>query len=193
MTRRKRRPSSSQVSEGQTPRQGRGRGRGGVSDSARTLSEPFFPRTSPWRSALAACLPVLLILFSAISLATWKVHQHKVQVIQKKSEEFQETQQMRKEMKIAVKIRGINGDNRISQGFIERLGGMGCGGRTEWIGQREWTSGSEGQPQTTAHAFPPCPSRSHASPHPSSRGCGCFSGTCFSSYELVKNLLQKGP
>lgn len=86
-------------------------------------------------------------------------------------------------MKVAVKIRGINGDNRISQGFIERLGGMGCGGRTEWIGQREWTSGSEGQPQTTAHAFP----------HPSSRGCGCSSGTCFSSYELVKNLLQKGP
>ncbi|XP_041490524.1 butyrophilin-like protein 1 [Microtus oregoni] len=67
------------------------------------LPEPFFPRTSPWRSALAACLPVLFILFSAISLATWKVHQHKEQVIKKKSEEFQETQQMRKEMKIAVK------------------------------------------------------------------------------------------
>ncbi|XP_075834819.1 LOW QUALITY PROTEIN: butyrophilin-like protein 1 [Microtus pennsylvanicus] len=69
------------------------------------LPEPFFPRTSPWRSALAACLPVLFILFSAISLATWKVHQHKEQEIKKKSEEFQETQQMRKEMKIAVKKR----------------------------------------------------------------------------------------
>lgn len=66
---------------------------------------------------------MLFILFSAISLATWKVHRAKKQEIKIKSEVFQETQQLRKEMKIAVKIRGINGDNRISR--IHREAGKG--------------------------------------------------------------------
>ncbi|CAO2609000.1 Butyrophilin-like protein 1 [Lemmus lemmus] len=69
------------------------------------LPEPFFPRMSPWASALAVCLPVLFILFGAISLSTWRVHQDKKQEIKKKLEELQETLQMKKEMIIALKSR----------------------------------------------------------------------------------------
>uniref|UniRef100_A0A8C2QK43 Butyrophilin-like 1 n=1 Tax=Cricetulus griseus TaxID=10029 RepID=A0A8C2QK43_CRIGR len=72
------------------------------------LPEPFFPRTSPWKVALACLLPILLVLFGGTSLAGWKEHQAKRREVEKKSAEQQEMSQKKEEMKIALKKRGID-------------------------------------------------------------------------------------
>ncbi|XP_052599801.1 butyrophilin-like protein 1 [Peromyscus californicus insignis] len=76
-------------------------------EKAKTISlpEPFFPRNSPWRTALACLLPILLVLLSGTSLAGWKEHQAKRREVEKRKEELHKTDQMRQEMETARKIR----------------------------------------------------------------------------------------
>lgn len=63
-----------------------------------------------------------MILLGGISLATWKEHQVKRREIKKWSKEHEEMLQMKEETKRVLKIRGINGDSRTSQGAVGRLG-----------------------------------------------------------------------
>lgn len=76
-------------------------------EKAKTISlpEPFFPRNSPWRTALACLLPILLVLFSGTSLACWKEHRAKRREMDKNSEEWHKMNQMSQEMKTALKNR----------------------------------------------------------------------------------------
>ncbi|KAL1771370.1 butyrophilin 1 [Sigmodon hispidus] len=69
------------------------------------LPEPFFPRNSPWRRALACLLPILLALLSGTTFAGWKEHQAKRQEMEKKCKELYEMQRMKEEMETALKNR----------------------------------------------------------------------------------------
>ncbi|XP_036023033.1 butyrophilin-like protein 1 [Onychomys torridus] len=74
-------------------------------EKAISLPEPFFPRISLWRTALAYLLPILLVLLSGTSLAGWKEHQAKRQEVEKTLEELDKTNQMRQEMETVQKNR----------------------------------------------------------------------------------------
>ncbi|XP_023368720.1 butyrophilin-like protein 1 isoform X1 [Otolemur garnettii] len=71
--------------------------------SAIFLPEPFFPRVSPWKVALAGTLPVIGILLSGLSYVGWKQHQAKKRAIKEKKKESQETDQMRSEKESVLK------------------------------------------------------------------------------------------
>uniref|UniRef100_A0A8C6EWJ2 Uncharacterized protein n=1 Tax=Marmota marmota marmota TaxID=9994 RepID=A0A8C6EWJ2_MARMA len=70
------------------------------------LPEPFFPRMSPWKAALAGTVPVLVLLLIGISYIGWKEHQAKDREIKEKENESQKIQQIRNEKEEALKIRG---------------------------------------------------------------------------------------
>lgn len=90
----------------------------------------------------------------------------------KGSKERREILKIEKEMKAALKVRGISGDSKASQAFMARLGTEGA--REAWgasVPQKtkggRWTSevASEMWPQTTSGAL--CLlSSPHLSPHP---------------------------
>ncbi|KAF7472744.1 Hypothetical predicted protein [Marmota monax] len=67
--------------------------------------EPFFPRMSPWKAALAGTVPVLVLLLIGISYIGWKEHQAKDREIKEKENESQKIQQIRNEKEEALKIR----------------------------------------------------------------------------------------
>ncbi|XP_021485876.1 butyrophilin-like protein 1 [Meriones unguiculatus] len=69
------------------------------------LPEPFFPRPSPWRVALALSFSILSVLLGGISFATWKEHQVKRRELEKRAEESAEVDLARKEMEAALKGR----------------------------------------------------------------------------------------
>ncbi|XP_046308633.1 butyrophilin-like protein 1 [Marmota monax] len=69
------------------------------------LPEPFFPRMSPWKAALAGTVPVLVLLLIGISYIGWKEHQAKDREIKEKENESQKIQQIRNEKEEALKIR----------------------------------------------------------------------------------------
>ncbi|XP_077626780.1 butyrophilin-like protein 1 [Crocuta crocuta] len=73
--------------------------------SAIFLPEPFFPRMSPWKPALAGTVPVLVLLLIGISYIGWKEHQAKEREIKKRKKESQERDQMKNEKELALKAR----------------------------------------------------------------------------------------
>uniref|UniRef100_A0A9L0RYL8 Butyrophilin-like protein 1 n=1 Tax=Equus caballus TaxID=9796 RepID=A0A9L0RYL8_HORSE len=70
--------------------------------SAIFLPEPFFPRTSPWKAALAGTLPVLGLLLIGISYTGWREHQAKEREVKKTKKESHERDQMRNEKEMAL-------------------------------------------------------------------------------------------
>lgn len=69
------------------------------------LPEPFFPRMSPWKAALAGTVPVLGLLLIGISYIGWKERQAKDREIKKREKESQEGQQIRNEKEEALKVK----------------------------------------------------------------------------------------
>ncbi|XP_066215930.1 butyrophilin-like protein 1 isoform X1 [Saccopteryx leptura] len=67
------------------------------------LPEPFFPRVSPWKVALAGTAPVLALLLAGVSYAGWKIHGAREREEEEKEQESRETDQMRVEKERAVK------------------------------------------------------------------------------------------
>ncbi|XP_006860605.1 PREDICTED: butyrophilin-like protein 1-like [Chrysochloris asiatica] len=74
--------------------------------SAIFLPEPFFPRMSPWKAALAGTIPVLGLLLIGISYFGWREHQAKLVEIKKREEKASERDEMRKRKENALEIRG---------------------------------------------------------------------------------------
>ncbi|XP_055983794.1 butyrophilin-like protein 1 [Sorex fumeus] len=70
------------------------------------LPEPFFPRVSPWKVALAGTAPVLIILLTGISYIGWKEHQAKDIEIKKRKKESEERDEVKKEKEEALKVKG---------------------------------------------------------------------------------------
>ncbi|MBZ3875617.1 Butyrophilin-like protein 2, partial [Sciurus carolinensis] len=68
-------------------------------------SEPFFPRMSPWKAALAGTVLVLGLLFIGINYIGWKKNQAKEREIKKREKESHEEQQMRNEKEVSLKAR----------------------------------------------------------------------------------------
>lgn len=69
------------------------------------LPEPFFPRVSPWKAALAGTVPVLGLLLIGISYFGWREHQSKEREVKKREKESEDRDQMKKEMEDALKIK----------------------------------------------------------------------------------------
>ncbi|KAB0361349.1 hypothetical protein FD754_005505 [Muntiacus muntjak] len=65
--------------------------------SAIFLPEPFFPRTSPWKTALAGTLPVLVLLLIGISYTGWRQHKAKNREVKEKEKASQERAKVAKE------------------------------------------------------------------------------------------------
>ncbi|XP_061002938.1 butyrophilin-like protein 1 isoform X1 [Dama dama] len=65
--------------------------------SAIFLPEPFFPRTSPWKTALAGTLPVLVLLLIGISYTGWRQHKAKNREVKERKEASHERAKMAKE------------------------------------------------------------------------------------------------
>uniref|UniRef100_A0A673TVF2 Butyrophilin subfamily 1 member A1 n=1 Tax=Suricata suricatta TaxID=37032 RepID=A0A673TVF2_SURSU len=70
--------------------------------SAVFLPEPFFPRMSPWKTALAGTVPVLVLLLTGISYIGWREHQAKEREVKKRKKESQERDQMKNEKEKAL-------------------------------------------------------------------------------------------
>ncbi|XP_054980311.1 butyrophilin-like protein 1 [Sorex araneus] len=68
------------------------------------LPEPFFPRVSPWKAALAGTVPVLMILLTGISYTGWKEHQAKDREVKKRKYESEERDKVKKEKEEALKV-----------------------------------------------------------------------------------------
>uniref|UniRef100_A0A8D1NAU4 Butyrophilin-like protein 1 n=1 Tax=Sus scrofa TaxID=9823 RepID=A0A8D1NAU4_PIG len=73
--------------------------------SALFLPEPFFPRTSPWKKALAGTLPVLVLLLIGMSYFGWREHKAKEREVMERKKESQEKEEMssNKERALAAK------------------------------------------------------------------------------------------
>lgn len=68
--------------------------------------EPFFPRMSPWKVALAWTFPVLSLLLIGISYIGWREHKAEELEIKKTKVESEERDQAKKEKEEACKARG---------------------------------------------------------------------------------------
>ncbi|XP_070275554.1 butyrophilin-like protein 1 isoform X2 [Myotis yumanensis] len=66
------------------------------------LPEPFFPRMSPWKAALAGTLPVLVLLLIGISYTGWREHLAKEREITRRDDESDERDQMKREKEKAL-------------------------------------------------------------------------------------------
>ncbi|KAM9234639.1 butyrophilin-like protein 1 [Dugong dugon] len=73
--------------------------------SAIFLPEPFFPRMSPWKTALFGTLPVLGLLLIGISCIGWREHQAKQREIEKTEEEAHKRDETEKNKKTALKAK----------------------------------------------------------------------------------------
>ncbi|XP_059793963.1 butyrophilin-like protein 1 [Balaenoptera ricei] len=73
--------------------------------SAIFLPEPFFPRTSPWKTALAGTLPLLVLLLVGISYTGWREHKAKEREVKKRQEESHETEKMKREKEEALRVK----------------------------------------------------------------------------------------
>ncbi|XP_012509091.1 PREDICTED: butyrophilin-like protein 1 [Propithecus coquereli] len=73
--------------------------------SAIFLPEPFFPRVSPWKAALAGALPVLGLLLTGLSYVGWRKHEAKKREIKKSKKESHERDQMRNEKEMALETK----------------------------------------------------------------------------------------
>ncbi|XP_036212167.1 butyrophilin-like protein 1 [Myotis myotis] len=70
------------------------------------LPEPFFPRVSPWKAALAGTLPVLVLLLIGISYTGWREHLAKERELKKRDDESDERDQMKHEKEKALNAKG---------------------------------------------------------------------------------------
>ncbi|XP_004325006.3 butyrophilin-like protein 1 [Tursiops truncatus] len=73
--------------------------------SAIFLPEPFFPRTSPWKTALAGTLPLLVLLLIGISYTGWREHKAKEREVKKRQEESHNTEEMKREKQVALRVK----------------------------------------------------------------------------------------
>ncbi|XP_062043154.1 butyrophilin-like protein 1 [Lepus europaeus] len=71
--------------------------------SAIFLPEPFFPKVSPWKAALAWTVPVLSLLIAGISYIGWRERQAKEREIKKSEREAKEREEMKKGKEAAFK------------------------------------------------------------------------------------------
>nr|XP_013011999.1 butyrophilin-like protein 1 [Cavia porcellus] len=70
------------------------------------LPEPFFPRVSAWKLALAGTLPILGLLLIGISYAGWREHQNKEKQIKEKEKEDNEAKHMSREKELVLQAKG---------------------------------------------------------------------------------------
>ncbi|XP_072800797.1 butyrophilin-like protein 1 [Vicugna pacos] len=73
--------------------------------SAVFLPEAFFPRTSPWKAALAGTLPVLGLLLIGISYAGWREHKAKEREVMEREKESHEKDKMRREKEQVLEVK----------------------------------------------------------------------------------------
>nr|XP_031544192.1 butyrophilin-like protein 1 [Vicugna pacos] len=73
--------------------------------SAVFLPEAFFPRTSPWKAALAGTLPVLGLLLIGISYAGWREHKAKEREVMERKKESHEKDKMRGEKEQVLEVK----------------------------------------------------------------------------------------
>uniref|UniRef100_A0A4W2GKS7 Ig-like domain-containing protein n=1 Tax=Bos indicus x Bos taurus TaxID=30522 RepID=A0A4W2GKS7_BOBOX len=88
--------------------------------SAIFLPEPFFPRTSPWKIALAGTLPVLVLLLIGISYIGWKEHKAKNGEVEKKKKASHERDKVAREKEEAQSLKSKSG-SKSNQRFLEKL------------------------------------------------------------------------
>uniref|UniRef100_A0A8C6D5G6 Butyrophilin-like protein 1 n=1 Tax=Moschus moschiferus TaxID=68415 RepID=A0A8C6D5G6_MOSMO len=88
--------------------------------SAIFLPEPFFPRTSPWKTALAGTLPVLVLLLIGISYTGWREHKGKNREVKRKKEASHERDKVAREKKEAQEAKSKSG-SKSNQRFLEKL------------------------------------------------------------------------
>lgn len=84
------------------------------------VSEPFFPRTSPWKTALAGTLPVLVLLLIGISYTGWTQHKAKNREVKERKEASHERDKMAKEKEEAYLAKSKSG-SKSNQRFLEKL------------------------------------------------------------------------
>lgn len=84
------------------------------------VSEPFFPRTSPWKTALAGTLPVLVLLLIGISYTGWREHRAKTREVEKRKEASHQRDKVAKEKEDAHSIKSKSG-SKSNQRFLEKL------------------------------------------------------------------------
>ncbi|XP_030742060.2 butyrophilin-like protein 1 [Echinops telfairi] len=73
--------------------------------SAIFLPEPFFPRMSPWKAALAGTVPVLGLLLIGTCYIGWREHQDKQREIKKMGEKANERDETRKQKEHALQLK----------------------------------------------------------------------------------------
>ncbi|XP_040106318.1 butyrophilin-like protein 1 isoform X1 [Oryx dammah] len=88
--------------------------------SAIFLPEPFFPRMSPWKTALAGTLPVLVLLLIGISYIGWREHRAKTREAEKKKEASHERDKVAKEKEEAHSIKSKS-SSKSNQRLLEKL------------------------------------------------------------------------
>lgn len=84
------------------------------------VSEPFFPRTSPWKTALAGTLPVLVLLLIGISYTGWRQHKAKNREVKEKEKASQERDKVAKEKEEAHSTKSKSG-RKSNQRLLEKL------------------------------------------------------------------------
>ena len=84
------------------------------------VSEPFFPRTSPWKTALAGTLPVLVLLLIGISYIGWKEHKAKNGEVEKRKKASDERDKVAREKEEAHSFKSKSG-SKSNQRFLEKL------------------------------------------------------------------------
>lgn len=88
------------------------------------VSEPFFPRTSPWKRALAGTLPVLVLLLIGMSYFGWREHKAKEREVMERKKESQEKEEMSSNKEGALAAKGKSGQQVKSE-----VPDTGCAGR----------------------------------------------------------------
>lgn len=101
------------------------------------VSEPFFPRESPWKAALTGTFPVLVLLFMGTSYMGWREHEAKERAVKKREKETHERDQMKAEKEIAVAAKGELGQQGTSE--VREKTGVPC---VEQMGTPRKTQGT---------------------------------------------------
>ena len=89
------------------------------------VSEPFFPRMSPWKAALVGTVPTLVLLLTGMSYIGWREHQAKEREVKKRKKESQERDQMENEKELALKEKGKL-EQQDKSDVHGTAGGIGC-------------------------------------------------------------------
>lgn len=95
------------------------------------VSEPFFPRTSPWKTALAGTLPLLVLLLIGISYTGWREHKAKKREVKKRQEESHDTEEMKGGKEVALRVKSKSGQ-QVKPEVHGKAADTGCVG---WMGK----------------------------------------------------------